>query len=143
MDGSTKLFGEKNRYCHWCNRPLAEDSESDLCPACEESAQFREVREYVRKHTVNEFQLAEAFGIPLRKVKQWIREGRLEYRELEQKLTTLHCQNCGKEITFGNYCSECVRASYGVQGGFEALKLNDADEQMRFYDKSKRNKSKI
>ena len=139
MDIGAKLFDHQSGYCAWCHRPLKEDSESDLCPGCQESMRFREVREYVRKHNVNEFQLAETFGIPLRQVKQWIREGRLEYKEdAFQRLTNLHCQNCGREIKFGNLCPECTRASYGIQGGFETFKRSDADEQMRFYDKKRK-----
>lgn len=100
--------------------------------------QFREIREYVREHDVNEFQLAETFGIPLRQVKQWIREGRLEYKEIMNMVTSLHCQRCGKSIQFGNFCPECNRAEYGVKGGFDALKEKDADEQIRFYNKNRK-----
>ncbi len=139
MRKEAKLFGELNKFCEWCNCPIDIDSESDLCPNCQASMEFRKVREYVREHNVNEFQLAEAFGIPLRQVKQWIREGRLEYREFEKKIVNLHCQQCGKSIQFGSLCPECNRALYGVQGGFETLKLGShVDEKIRFYDKNKR-----
>lgn len=100
--------------------------------------QFREIREYVREHDVNEFQLAEVFGIPLRQVKHWIREGRLEYKEIVNTVTSLHCQRCGKSIQFGNFCPECNRAEYGVKGGFDALREKDADEQIRFYNKNRK-----
>lgn len=138
MDANAKLFDSKIRYCEWCHRPLAEDVETELCPACFENQRFREVREYVRENIVNEFQLAEAFDIPLRQVKQWIHEGRLEYREEEARtIATVFCKDCGKEIRFGNRCPECVRASYGVQGGFETFQKKEGDEQMRFRDRSK------
>ncbi len=136
MGNEGRLFGGNSKFCAWCHRPLAEDCEFELCAACQESMQFREIREYVREHDVNEFQLAEAFGLPLRQVKRWIREGRLEYKEIAQRIKNLHCENCGKQIQFGSLCPECNRALYGVQGGFETLKLaNDADEQMRFYNR--------
>jgi len=139
MDNEGRLFGENNRFCAWCHRPLKQDSELDLCPACQESMQFREVRDYVRKHDVNEFQLAEVFGLPRRRVKEWIREGRLEYKEMAQTLKNLHCEKCGKEIQFGTLCPECNRALYGVQGGFETLKIsNDFDEKMRFYNRAEK-----
>lgn len=143
MDSDGRLFGGESRFCNWCHRPLAKDSEVDLCPACQESMQFREIREYVRKHDVNEFQLAEVFGIPLRRVKGWIREGRLEYKELEQTMKNLYCEKCGKAIQFGSLCPECNRALYGVQGGFETLKVaNDADEQIRFYNRPEKNRNR-
>ena len=132
MSETKRLFESNCKYCKWCHQPISLEEESDLCPRCQESNEFREIRAYVREHDVNEFQLAEVFGIPLRKVKQWIREGRLEYREIEQTIVNLHCQNCGKAIQFGSLCPECNRALYGVQGGFETLKAHDADEQIRF-----------
>lgn len=125
------------KFCSWCHCPIPTDSESEYCDSCQESMQFREIREYVREHDVNEFQLAEAFELPLRQVKQWIREGRLEYKDEQHSMVNLHCQKCGKSIQFGNYCPECNRAMLGVQGGFETLKAGSVDEQMRFYNKDR------
>lgn len=137
MEASDKLF-QGSKFCAWCHCPIPIDSETEFCENCAESMTFREIREYVREHDVNEFQLAEAFGIPLRRVKQWIREGRLEYKDLLNTVVNLHCQRCGKAIQFGNFCPECNRAEYGVKGGFDALKANDADEQMRFNRKDRK-----
>ena len=137
MEGTVKLF-QGSKFCAWCHCPIPEDSEDDLCKNCQASREFKEIREYVREHNVNEFQLAEAFEIPLRKVKQWIREGRLEYREEVRTMVNLHCQRCGKAIQFGNFCTECMRMEYGVQGGFETFQNNDADEQIRFYKKNRK-----
>lgn len=137
MEVVGKLFQE-SRFCSWCHCPIPDDSETDLCKNCQASMEFREVREYVREHDVNEFQLAEVFGIPLRQVKQWIREGRLEYKEDVNLMTTLYCQRCGKKIRFGNFCPECNKAQYGVKGGFETFRESDADEQIRFYNKNRR-----
>ena len=36
---------------------------------------FRNVRDYIRANTVNEYEVAEHFHIPLRQIKEWIREG--------------------------------------------------------------------
>lgn len=136
MGDSGKLF-DGGKFCTWCHCPIPEDSETDLCKNCQASMEFREIRDYVREHDVNEFQLSEIFEIPLRQVKQWIREGRLEYKELQNTVVGLHCQRCGKAISFGNFCPECNRAEYGVQGGFETFQ-GDADEQIRFYNKNKK-----
>lgn len=131
------LFGNENKYCEWCNRPLPKGYEGTLCAGCQENAFFREIRDYVRKHDVNEFELAEAFGIPLRRVKKWIREGRLEYKETAGKMENLHCVRCGKPITFGSLCPECSRAQT-VGSGYEIKKKDtDASEQIRFYNKNK------
>ena len=129
-----KLFEDQTRYCSWCNCPIPADSESEYCKPCQENALFREVKYYVWENEVNEFQLAEIFDIPLRRVKQWIREGRLEYREKELTIKNLHCERCGKEIQFGTYCTECNRVMNGVKGGFEAIKPKDSNEKIRFYN---------
>ena len=136
MEDGGKLF-DGSRFCTWCHCPIPIDSEYDLCKNCQASMELRAIRDYVREHDVNEFQLAEIFEIPLRKVKQWIREGRLEYKELQNSMVNLHCQRCGKPIQFGNFCAECNRLEYGVQGGFEKIQ-KDADEQIRFYNKDRK-----
>ena len=37
------------------------------------------MKDYIRENNVNEFQVAEHFGIPLSIVKRWMRELRIEY----------------------------------------------------------------
>ena len=49
----------------------------------EEMELFDAVRNYIRENDVNEFGVAAHFGIPVSRVKAWIREGRIEYKELD------------------------------------------------------------
>ena len=131
------LFEDTTKYCAWCKRPLPKECESELCGFCIELDLFRRVKEYVRENEVNEYDVSLAFHIPLRKVKTWIREGRLEYREDMKKLEHVFCVRCGKPIQSGMLCAECNRFANGIKGGFEAHK-EPAPEAIRFYDKQKK-----
>lgn len=98
------------KFCTMCGRPLPVDYEKDFCSSCEDDVLFRDVREYIRSHTITEFELAEVFHIPLAKVRRWIKEGRIEYVEREKKIVSTNCQRCGAPISFGTLCTECMRA---------------------------------
>lgn len=109
---------QKNQFTHYkpcsmCGRSLPIDYEKDFCDACEEDVLFKEVREYIRSHDVTEFELAEVFHIPQSKVRRWIREGRIEYVEGENKMINTRCQRCGTPVTFGTLCTECMRVMNG------------------------------
>ena len=55
---------------------------------------------YPRQHC-NEYEVAEHFHIPLRQIKEWIREGRIEYHEVNTASTIsgMHCQRCGAPVS--------------------------------------------
>ena len=89
------LLFENVKFCSICRGALPLDYEDELCPACKENQLFSEVKEYIRAGDVTEYQVAEYFNIPRRLVKKWITEGRIEYKEEEEKLDTLHCAHCG------------------------------------------------
>lgn len=103
------LFGNY-KYCEICRRPLPLTYKDSLCPACIEQQLFHEVKEYIRENDVTEYDVALHFNIPLHRVKQWIREGRIEYKEDRLNKITLHCMQCGAPISFGTLCSKCLRA---------------------------------
>lgn len=101
----------KYKYCEFCGRPLPKHYEGNLCPNCQEAQLFRNVKEYIRSNVVNEYEVAEHFQIPLRQVKEWIRDGRIEYRKEESSSTIagMHCQRCGAPVTFGSLCPKCLK----------------------------------
>lgn len=68
-----------HRYCEHCGQAIPRSSEFACCTECQNSILFRAVKDYIRENNVNEFEVAEHFGIPLRLVKQWMRELRIEY----------------------------------------------------------------
>lgn len=100
---------DKTKQCSRCHRILAAKFTGDICPACQEEELFGMVKDYIRSNVVNEYMVAEYFDIPLRKVRGWIREGRIEYREKEAHIVGTRCQRCGKSITFGSMCRDCMR----------------------------------
>ena len=90
-----KNTSDKYKYCEFCGRTLPKHYEGTLCPTCQEAQLFRNVRDYIRANTVNEYEVAEHFHIPLRQIKEWIREGRIEYHEVDTASTIsgMHCQH--------------------------------------------------
>lgn len=102
------LFGNY-KYCEVCRKPLSLNYKAALCPFCIEQQLFIEVKEYIRSNDVNEYNVAEHFGLPLSQVKKWIREGRIEYKDQKLNTITMHCISCGAPITFGSMCAKCLR----------------------------------
>ena len=68
-----------HKYCQHCGQAIPRSSEYACCASCQETILFHEVKNYIRENNVNEFQVAEHFGIPLRIVKHWMKERRIEY----------------------------------------------------------------
>jgi hypothetical protein len=133
MDNS-HLF-KNSKYCKICRRPLPSDFEAELCPECEENELFNRVKEFIRSRDVTEYQVADEFGLPLRKVKGWIKEGRIEYKERVEKIKSLHCLSCGEPITFGSYCQRCFKLQNTAKGGLVA---SQDDNRMRFLEQGKK-----
>lgn len=107
-----KLFDEY-KYCEICNVPMPLTYENSVCPGCVEEKLFRDVKEYIRSNDVTEYDVAYEFHIPIRKVKKWIQEGRIEYKEdiTQKNIMDVHCKICGKPISFGTICSSCLKQS--------------------------------
>lgn len=111
MKKTAQLFDNFNA-CEICKRPLPESYTESICPACKERQLFHQVRDFIRANNVNEYQVAEHFGISIRQVKGWIREGRIEYKEDEasqNKIEGLHCERCGAPVSFGSLCPKCLK----------------------------------
>ena len=121
------------KYCERCNRPLPLSYEDSLCPDCIDQELFSNVKEYIRANDVTEYDVADYFHIPLSKVKHWIREGRIEYKdEYLNTLITFHCKKCGASITFGTLCAKCQKLS-GISG-HSASNTSAENGHMRFLD---------
>ena len=120
--------------CKQCGRRLHPKYTKDICPTCMEINLFNEVKEYIRNNDVNESQVAEHFGLSHGKVRSWIREGRIQYKNTDGKtVSQVYCQICGKPLDFGNLCSECRHMQ-----GFEVVskQYGDTQSQIRFIDKN-------
>lgn len=107
-----KLFDEY-KYCEICGVPMPLTYENSVCPGCMEEKLFRDVKEYIRANDVTEYDVAYEFHIPVRKVKKWIQEGRIEYKEDigKKNIMHVHCKVCGKPISFGTICPSCLKQS--------------------------------
>lgn len=137
MEDHIGLFGTY-KQCEFCNRPLPIKYEFDLCPRCQENKLFEDVREYIRGNDVNEFEVATHFGISVRKVRDWIREGRIEYKakdeETQKILANLRCEICGAPVQFGVLCTKCSRNLHAKKG-YGAFSIpNNEESRMRFID---------
>ena len=127
------LFGTINQ-CKSCGKRLPLSYKDDYCPACLDMMLLQEVKEYIRKNDVNEYQVAEHFGIPLRQVKEWIREGRIEYNTSTSSNTIsgMHCKHCGAPVTFGSLCPKCLKILNGGHGTVSAT--SGSDTRMHYLD---------
>lgn len=131
---SKSLFINDIKVCKECHRDLKPDYPEDICPACKERLLFSRVKDYIRENDVNEFQVAQHFEIPLFKVKGWIREGRIQYKELQTPtVESLHCKECGEPISFGSLCSKCLRKS-NISGN-AVFSSEEEEERFRFLQK--------
>lgn len=134
-------FFEQYTYCKDCRKLLPEDYEYVLCASCIEQRLFREVRDYIRTHDVTEYDVAEEFQLPVRRVKAWIKEGRIQYKQEENKMVIGQtCARCGQMISFGDFCSSCARILQNPKGVLK-LGFEDIDaSKMRYIDEEKRRK---
>jgi RNA polymerase subunit RPABC4/transcription elongation factor Spt4 len=122
------------KSCNNCQTPLPQHYNGELCPYCKENELFSRVKEYIRTHDVTEYMVADKFGISRRKVKKWITEGRIEYKELvhNKKLDSLKCEICGEPINFGVYCKKCYKKQNAPT--YSAGLEKGQDSRMRFLE---------
>lgn len=73
------IISEK-KNCGRCGKMLPKSWKDEYCDQCKEELLFDEVRDFIRSNNVTEQDVADHFGIPKAKVKQWIRAGRVEYK---------------------------------------------------------------
>lgn len=132
------------KECKLCRKFLPTTYEEDYCPHCKEIILFSKVKEYIRSNTVNEFQVSEHFGIPLRKIKSWIREGRIEYalRNTDdgKKMSFNTCVACGLPIKSGQFCPKCesLKSKADMFGLISHNPSNKNDKMMFLKDKDKK-----
>ncbi len=110
MTNNTSYLFNNLKQCELCKKPLPRRYQEGLCPTCLDNELFKKVKEFIRENTVNEYQVAEEFNIPLRQVKTWIREGRIEYKkDTSIGIENMRCQRCGIKVSFGSLCPKCLK----------------------------------
>ena len=126
-----RKLSEDVHECQQCGRVLSKLYQDDICPECKDTNLFAEVKTYIRENDVKEMDVAEHFGIPVGKVRRWIKEGRIQYKE-GQKITPIHCQICGKTIDFGAVCPDCRKKNGLHIYAKKTYSDEDIDSAMRF-----------
>ncbi len=135
---------ENIKICTNCGRRLIREAKDGLCPMCAEQVLFCEVRDYIRANDVKDYDVAEKFGIPLAKVKQWIKQGRIQYKNdpaIKNVIMGNYCQICGVPTSFGTICPKCMKEQKkkNIQGVAIGQTQTDVNTKMRFLeDKDKK-----
>lgn len=131
MTEKRALFGDYY-YCASCSRLLPKDYEFEKCPLCIENDLFRQVRDYIRANDVTEYDVAAEFDLPISRVKTWIRQGRIQYKEdKNKKIIGHHCARCGELIAQGEFCVHC-RTILKRQKGSLVYDPKQLDEKLRY-----------
>ncbi|MBX6378060.1 MAG: MerR family transcriptional regulator, partial [Clostridia bacterium] len=94
------------RNCRVCGRVFVAAS-GDRCPSClaREEQEYERVRAFLRDRPgATPEEVVEATDVPLERVLEWLREGRLEVRQWGSVLT---CRGCGVPIEAGAFCAAC------------------------------------
>ena len=130
------------RVCVNCGRRILHDGKKNLCPKCAEQELFCEVRDYIRANDVKDYQVAEHFNIPLGKVKEWIKQGRIQYKDdptMKQIIMGNYCQVCGTPTNFGTICPKCMREKRRSEqiGIAIAAPKPEGSNKMRFMEEDK------
>ena len=129
------------RNCSRCGKLFASNG-SEICPACieEMDEQYKLVRDYIYEHpkaTVPE--VADATGVDEKTIFMLLKEGRLELREPG---LGLECERCGKAITSGRFCADCLKEiGQGLSDGLKAtvsVKKTKMDDKLFIADRIKR-----
>jgi len=131
MERKEQLFSN-TKLCRSCDKPLPENYEEDICPRCKEIELFAQVRDYIRSNDVTERDVAAHFNLPLQKVKDWIKDGRIEYKDTGSgAIYESFCEICGTGIHMGNLCASCMRTQNRKKNGFVTGRKSESGS-MRF-----------
>lgn len=124
---------ENYKYCDNCGKPLPLTYKDSMCPFCLEQDLFHQVKDFIRANDVTEYDVAEHFHIPLHLVKKWIKEGRIEYKDLSDAkgIISNHCEHCGAPVTFGTLCPKCLKL---MNSSIRTNTINSQPSHMRFLE---------
>lgn len=135
---NTKVNGSSHK-CKRCGKVLLEHYTKEYCVECQTQLLFDDVRDYIRSHDVNEYDVAKHFDIRVEMVHHWIKEGRIEYKEQkeqkEQTMATVFCQRCGEKVKFGTLCPKCLKELNEKRKGYAvATKKSEDENRMHFLE---------
>jgi flagellar operon protein (TIGR03826 family) len=94
--------------CPRCGRVFTK-IKAHVCPACVKADEetFEKVREYVKENPFHSIQdVADETQVPVKRIAQFIRDGRLEVSAgMAPEIT---CAQCNKPIRGGRFCEKCT-----------------------------------
>lgn len=94
--------------CNICGRSFENTASVNICKNCIEQdiSDFNKIRDYLFIHPkAKMLEVSTNLDIPIRKIKRFLRESRLEIVEKDNPF--LKCDNCGKPICLGTLCEDC------------------------------------
>lgn len=112
QNNEEKIFN----FCRICHITLPENIEDNICPMCQEQELFVAVKDFIREYDVNENDVSQHFDIPIARVRNWIKEGRITYKEMrgirgqEKAHAVKVCRECGMQLPSSskdNICKTC------------------------------------
>lgn len=98
------------RNCKGCGKMFNYVGKS-LCPDCMKAKEdeFREVKAFIRENpSTGVSDVAEATGVSVNQIRQWIREERLILTSPSAD-AGINCESCGRPITSGRMCESCKK----------------------------------
>lgn len=83
-----------------------------VCNDCfdQEEQDFEDVKEYLEKHPgASTLEVSMQTEVEVRTITRFLREGRLEADGVQIVDSDLTCDKCGKAISAGRYCDDCLK----------------------------------
>lgn len=117
--------------CSICGRLIENNNFRSVCQQCMEKdmSDFDRIRDFLYIHPrAKVFEVSTILDIPVPVIKRYLREGRLEIIEKNNRF--LSCEKCGKPICSGTQCDDChSRSSHEYKSFFNGG--NSAKRQTR------------
>ncbi len=138
-NNNTNKESDNKRICTNCGRRLHRSVVGTLCPMCQEQELFYQVKDYIRENDVKDYDVAAKFNLPLSKVREWIKQGRIQYKNdptMKQVIMGNYCQVCGLPTSFGTICPRCMREKKksNIKGVAIGQPQKQGNTKMRFMD---------
>ena len=109
--------------CSICGKLIEANSFRAVCGECvsKDMQDFDRIRDFLYAHPrAKIFEVSNSLDIPVPAIKRYLREGRLEIVEKNNRF--LKCEKCGKPICSGTQCDDCLNQS---SHGYKSLYNSD------------------
>lgn len=124
------------KNCPICGKIFEYSNLTTVCPECwiKNENDFKKIKDYLYDNpNQNIIQLSEATGIPIEKIKCYMREERIVSTN-NTSSSLLDCKLCGKAINFGNYCDDCRKTL--EEPKVTSVRSNSSSRSVRMHTRS-------